>query len=279
MINTSLKSGWKGFLSFTLVHQWNKTVVKDKQHFGPLVLQRPYYQEPDRPTILVIHPPGGLVSGDQLMIKVTMQPGSKGLISTPAATKFYRSLGKTTTQTQSVEVSENCDLEWLPQETLFFDRVNAENTLVFNLQSADCRLIAWDIVGLGRPAMQENFRQGFLTQSLTINLSGSPIFIDRFCLSGEDELLDSAFALGGATLMATMLFYHPDVKVLQQLKERLLNKSWAGLCGITLLENVLVLRTLDCDLEEIKARLIEAWQTARLSVIGVEPVYPRIWRT
>ncbi|MBO1923070.1 urease accessory protein UreD [Thiomicrorhabdus sp. 6S3-12] len=243
------------------------------------MLQRPYYQEDDRPTILVIHPPGGVVAGDQLSLNVDMQPDSKALISTPAATKFYRSLGKTACQSQTIEVSGGCELEWLPQETLFFDRSSVKNTLVFNLHDTDCRLIAWDIVGLGRPAMQETFENGHLVQSLTVNLHKEPIFIDRFVFSGQSELLSSPFSLAAQTLMATMLFYHADKNVLKKIRALLLEEPWSDRCGISLVDEVLVLRTLDCDLDDLKNRLIRAWEISRSLIIGVPPVYPRIWKT
>ncbi|BBP45179.1 urease accessory protein UreD [Thiosulfatimonas sediminis] len=275
----ALQTSWKGYLSFTLENRFGKTVVKDKQHFGPLVLQRAYYQEEERPTILVIHPPGGIVAGDELTTQVLLKPNAKVFISTPAATKFYRSTGACAVQLQQLTLYENTQLEWLPQEALFFNQCKVRNHLQFNLMTEQAALIAWDVVGFGRPAMNEVFSEGELHQKIEIRLADKPIFIDQFVFRNIPELMHNAFALNGQTLMATMLFYQSDAQLLSQLKEQFLQQDWAPQCGITLVDKVLVLRTLDSDLDDLKARLIAAWQLARPLIIGAPPLMPRIWKT
>ena len=274
-----LQESWQGFLSFTLESHFGKTVVKDKKHFGPLVLQRPYYQELNRPTILVIHPPGGVVAGDQLTMEVSLKENAQAFISTPAATKFYRSLGARSYQTQRLKLAHHSQLEWLPQETLFFNQANVHNRLYFELESAEAELIAWDIVGFGRPAMQESFSQGEVLQKVEISLAGKPVFIDQFYFNDDSEIFVSPFGLNRATLMATMMFYHSDISHLRSLKKELLAEDWVVNCGVTLVNNVLLLRTLDTDLDNLKARLISAWKLARPLIISVPAVMPRIWNT
>lgn len=279
MQRCTLKDSWRGFLSFSLVNRFDKTVVKDKKHFGPLVLQRPYYQEDERPTVLVIHPPGGVVAGDELTTNIILKTKAKAFISTPAATKFYRSIGAKAYQRQQITLEQGVQLEWLPQETLFFNQARVSNHLEFQLNSPDCQLIAWDIVGLGRPAMQEKFEQGEIEQTVTLSLNENPFFIDKFRFDNDPELLTSPFALNNASLMATMIFYHPKIEYLQQLQERLLVQPWAKQCGISLVGKVLLIRSLDTDLEDLKERLIAAWRLSRKTIIGAEPIRPRIWNT
>jgi len=118
-----------------------------------------------------------------------MKPGYKGLVSTPAATKFYRSKERLAKQTQKIDLSTDCELEWLPQETLFFNQSISENQLIFNLKAKNNRLIAWDIVGLGRPARNEGFNDGALFQSLELYIEGEPIFIDRLQIDSSTSLI------------------------------------------------------------------------------------------
>lgn len=69
---------------------------------------------------MVLHPPGGIAGGDNLQIEVEAAPAAKGMVSTPAATKFYRSNQRLATQVQNIKLSAESQMEWLPQETLFF---------------------------------------------------------------------------------------------------------------------------------------------------------------
>lgn len=276
---SSFKEGWKGFLSFSFVNSGKRTVVKDKKHYGPLVLQRPYYQELDRPSVLVIHPPGGIVGGDTLELNVKMKDRSKGLISTPAATKFYRSKNRVAKQIQKIEMSSECELEWLPQETLFFDRSISENILRFTLNSTSNKLIAWDIVGLGRPASGEGFDNGSLAQSLELIIDGTLVFVDRLKIDGKSLVLQSKAGLDSHMLSATALFYCDDIQAMQELKESLQANKWSLHVGISQMDGLVVLRVLGHELDAVKTVLYEAWKMARPLVLGVPVIRPRIWNT
>mgnify|MGYP000412740288 CR=1 FL=1 len=279
MKQQSIQDGWKGFLSFTFVESGNRTVVKDKKHFGPLVLQRPYYQEINRPSVLVIHPPGGVVGGDVLEVDILMKPGSRGLVSTPAATKFYRSNDRLAKQTQKISMSTDCELEWLPQETLFFNQSISENKLTFNLQEKNNRLIAWDIVGLGRPARNEGFNDATLFQSLELFIANELVFIDRLQIENNSSLINSASGLNGNMLSATALFYKNDSEAMKKLASLLQNIDWSASVGITNINDLVVLRVLTQDLDQIKSILYQAWEVARPVVMNVPAMKPRIWNT
>jgi urease accessory protein len=275
----TMKDGWKGFLSFSFVDRDGLTVVKDKQHFGPLVIQRPYYQEKNRPSILVLHPPGGVVGGDQLELHVNFKSNSKGMVSTPAATKFYRSENRLASQNQIIHLSEGSEAEWLPQETLFFNHAKVKNTLKFELDGSDCKLIAWDIVGLGRPASGEGFEFGELSQTLELWLAGKLIFLDRLRLMPNQRVINSSAGLDGNTLFASMLLYSSESILQKKLLEALQSMEWTLSVGVTLLDNLIVLRFLANDLDEIKSALFSAWVVARPVILGVPVVRPRIWNT
>ncbi len=279
MMQQALQEGWKGFLSFSFVDQNGRTVVKDKQHLGPLVLQRPYYQEINRPTVLILHPPGGVAGGDQLELKVDFKPSSKGIISTPAATKFYRSENRLASQVQTLHLSESTEAEWLPQETLFFNRCKVKNHLKFELDSPNNKLIAWDIVGLGRPVSGEGFDQGELIQSLELWVAEKLLFVDRLRLVPKNGVLKSSAGLASHTLFATALFYRNDTASQKKLLEELQVIEWPLLVGVTLLGNLIVMRVLADELDEIKSVLFRAWTIARPSILGLPVVKPRIWNT
>ena len=90
--------GWPGTLSldYRADHHGGKarTVVFDR-HEGPLRILASLY--PEASTVchnVLVHPPGGIVGGDSLVIDARLAPNTHALLTTPGATRFYRSAGE-----------------------------------------------------------------------------------------------------------------------------------------------------------------------------------------
>ena len=116
-----LAAGWSAELDLGFEVVAGKSALVRNRHRGPLAVQRAFYPESnDLAHVYLLHPPGGIVAGDQLTVRVHVAPGARALVTTPAATKFYRSEGRVAEQTQLLRVSEGASLEWLPQETIVF---------------------------------------------------------------------------------------------------------------------------------------------------------------
>src|SRR5258706_11967801 len=117
-----MTQSWHASLELRFEARASCSVVAHSSHHGPLRVQRAFY--PEGPTVChvyVLHPPGGVVPGDQLSFDVGVESGARALITTPAATKVYRSDGRRAVQRTRLSVAPGAALEWLPQETIVFD--------------------------------------------------------------------------------------------------------------------------------------------------------------
>jgi len=61
---------WPAFLLLEFEKGENKTRMSEMKFKGPLRVQRPLYPEGQVCHVYLLHPPGGLVSGDDLNIKL-----------------------------------------------------------------------------------------------------------------------------------------------------------------------------------------------------------------
>src|SRR5262245_44590058 len=95
-------SGWRAELDLEFAARDGKTVLARRRHLGPLVVQRPFHPEGGVCHLYLIHPPGGIVGGDHLSCRIAVAPAAQALLTTPAATKFYRSAGATAVQQQEI---------------------------------------------------------------------------------------------------------------------------------------------------------------------------------
>jgi urease accessory protein len=261
--------GWHAHLQLTFARHDQRTVIVDRRHRGPLLVQRPFYPEGDVCHAYIVHPPGGVVGGDQLQLQVDVRERGHALLTTPAAAKFYRSDGRTARQDQTLRAGDTT-LEWLPQESIFYPQANVRSTTRIELTSR-ARFIGWEIVCLGLPARKQPFDEGELRLHLELWADGSPLLIDRLRISG-----DARWGLGGHEAIGTLLAYPATRAMVGSLRE--LQREGVEL-GVTLVDQVLVCRALASQGEPIKRALIESWQTLRPQLLDRPAVPPRIWAT
>ena len=172
-------------------------------HDGPLRILQSLYPEGDLICHnVLVHPPSGLVGGDTLSIQVTVGSDAHGLVTTPGATRFYRSEAGLATQQVHARLKDGARLEWLPLEALAYSGCDALNLAHFEL-APTAELMTWDITALGLPHAQQPFERGTFRQHLEI----PGVWLERGTIAAEDTLLvNSPLGLAGQRCMATLVF-------------------------------------------------------------------------
>ncbi len=166
--SSPLERHWPASLNVRVEARGSDSLLRSAKHYGPLRVQKPYRQTDGSLHVYLLHPPGGVVGGDELNIDIHCGPDSRALFTSPAAGKFYRCLASNA-QRQSVRLEAEADahLEWLPQETIFFDGARAKLDTTVILTSSSTYL-GWDIQYLGRRTSGESFEDGYIDQSTRI---------------------------------------------------------------------------------------------------------------
>jgi len=266
-------TGWQAELRLRFAACPTRTRLAERSHRGPLIIQRPFYPEGDPCHVYVVHPPGGVVGGDELRIGVQVDAGAHALITTPAATKFYRCAGRGSSQTQELHAS-GATLEWLPQENIYYRGADVRTATRVHLD-ANAKFIGWEIACLGLPARGEAFDAGLLQLDFELWKS-RPLFIDRLRLSGTSPARGAMWGLAGCEAMGTLLATPATTAQVDAVRDLLTDRPRAA---TTLVDGVLVLRALDAQAEAIRRLFIEAWRLLRPTVVGRNAVLPRIWNT
>jgi urease accessory protein len=253
-----------------------RTVLARRRHVGPLVVQRPFYPEAGTCHVYLVHPPGGIVGGDALELSVEVGPQAHALLTTPAATRFYRAGPHPRARlTQDLEVRDGA-LEWLPQETIVFDGARARTITRVQLAGSAPRFLGWEIACLGRPENAECFAAGELHQDFLLYRDGAPLLLDRLRLTGGAAALDAPWGLGAAQAMGTLLMYPArgiDLAPLRALASDGVRHA------LSIVDDVLVCRALAAQAEALKRLFATLWLQLRPGLVGREAVPPRIWAT
>lgn len=252
------------------------------RHDGPLRLLKTLYPESTRVAhAVLVHPPGGLVGGDRLDIQLDVQAGAHLLVTTPAATRFYRSNAGEAAQVVHATVGEGARLEWLPQETLAYPDCIARNEVKLGL-APGASLFATEVLGLGLPAADQHFDRGRLLQHLEI--TGQ--WLDRGWLDAADKaLLDGPGGLAGHRVLGTLAYAQTtllaDAEALLADSRALL--ADVPLSGITHLAGprgaVLLMRVIGDEVEAVTLALRRVRALWRERLWSLPSGDPRIWAT
>ena len=274
----ALPRGWEAQLDLGYRRFGCRTVLATRVHRGPLVVQKSLYPEGDAVCQnVIIHPPGGIVGGDVLVVNVDAGPGTHVQLTTPGAAKCYRSDGPFARQGIHLSAARGAIVEWLPQETILFDGSRVELELAIELGD-DARFLGWDVVCLGRTAAGERFDRGALRQRLTLLRDGKPVFAERAVLPGGAPLLASPVGLHGHPVFGTFLAAAPVVTqaVLESCRQVM---AMAGEGAVTRLPGVLIARYRGSSAAAARHYFVELWRKLRPALALRAAVPPRIWNT
>ncbi len=251
-------------------------------HDGPLRILQSLYPEGDAVCHnVLVHPPGGLVGGDTLDMQVNVGTGAHGLVTTPGATRFYRSEAGLATQQATARVEDGARLEWLPLEALAYNGCDALNLARFELAPA-AELMTWDITALGLPHAQQPFVAGRLQQHLEI----AGVWLERGTLDALDErLMNGPLGLAGQRCMGTLVFAAGSAIASERVEAALDSARDAIEASPLRLQagatqphpQVIVLRVLAPVVEPAMQLLRPVWAAWRHALWGLPGTVPRLW--
>lgn len=272
---------WHAQLNLNYHLEAGRTVARH-DHTGPLRILQSLYPEGD--TIchnVLVHPPGGLVGGDTLDIQVHTHAGAHGLITTPGATRFYRSEGALALQRTQLTLESDARLEWFPLESICYSGCHAENHLTLNLNPG-AELMGWDMTALGLPHAMQPFVQGHLQQHIEV----PGVWLERGRVAAQDpRLLDSPTGMAGHRCMASLFFVTGTPlprgrrqQILDSTREVLAHHTLASTAGVTSPHpQVVIVRVLAPVVEPAMDLMRTLRTTWRTLMWGLNSGNPRIW--
>ncbi len=275
-MDNSAQNGWIAELELRFSKSKSKTFLSTRKHIGPLTIQRPFYPEGDLCHLYLLHPPGGIVGGDQLSIEVNTDSNSSSLLTTPGATKVYRTSDhKHSTINQNFIVAEDSSFEWLPMETIVFPGANSQFSSKL-LLSGNARVAAWEVYCLGRPAINESFDFGSLNFSLELWRDDLPILFDKLMIDKTE--LGNIVGLRSFPVFGTFIISKTNKKVLETVRAMIIETD-SCVTGVTQIEDIIIVRSLAKKTYLVQDLFKKIWQTVRPLVFEREASIPRIWAT
>jgi urease accessory protein len=190
----------------------------------------------------IINGAGGLTGGDRWNAAFALEPGAALTLTTPACERIYRSLAGSAVIATALRLEQASRLEWLPQETILFDRAALDRTLDIEM-AEDASLLAIEPIIFGRAAMGETVRHLRLQDRWRVRRGGRLVYADSLAFAGPTEAwFASRAGLAGCGAIASLLLVAPGAEarlaglreLLPELPAQAGASAWDGMLAVRL---------------------------------------------
>jgi urease accessory protein len=259
----------EGRIGLAVEQLGGRTILRRKAEAGSARVRLPRVPGPGLEAVL-INTAGGLAEGDRMTTAIEAGPGADLVVTTSAAEKVYKSEGDTTALDVTLQLGPGARLDWLPQETILFDRARLTRRLDVDM-AADASLLLFEATVFGRVAHEERVETGFFEDRWRIRRGGKLVYADTLRLSGAIAArLERPTVAAGARAIGTLLYIAPDAA--QRVDEaRALLEGAGSECGTGTWNGCLGLRLLASDIETLRRDAARA-----IAGLAGHPL-PRVW--
>ena len=273
----SARDGWPAQLALDIALRQGKNVALPRYRRGPLAFQRSFVASDGAAHAYVLHPPGGIAGGDSLDLEVDVHPGARGVVTTPAAQKFYRSNGSTATAAQTIDVAADASLDFVPLESILFDGADVRVNTTLDLHGSS-RCTWWDLITLGRHFSGEAFTSGALDQTVRVRIDEKLVLFDRLRFAANDIFSSARWGLGGFRALGSLILYPGDEDDVDRVRA-LADGTGTFEAGVSLLDGLLIVRARAHQIRFIAELFTGIRATSFRGTVAEQWVSPRIWNT
>jgi len=261
-----------GRLSLSFHAQNTQTKLKTFYQEGCLKARLPRPATETTADLITLNISGGIAGGDSLSTSLTLEPNTSLRLSTQSAERIYRALDAPATITTTLHLGHHAKLDYLPQETIFFNAFALHRTLDIHLEPTS-NLLAIESLIFGRQSSGETIQTGHLRDRITLHKNGKPIYQDMTRLDGNiAQHLSRPAIAGGASAMSCLILHAPDAASYLTPLRALLETSTLT-AGATLLDGILIARLLAPNSQTLRKTV-----TAALKLLRDQDPLPTVWQ-
>jgi urease accessory protein len=262
-----------GELRLSMRLRGTETVLDGLRQVGCLKARFPRPERGAWTNAVSLNTSGGIAAGDRLSSVLSVGAGAHATIAGQAAERCYRALaGASPARIRvALNVAEGAAMEWLPQETILFDRCALDRRLDIEL-APDAWFLGVESIVFGRTAMGERVGHADFRDTIRVSRAGRLMLHDAIRMQGEVAAKLARPAVGGgACAMATLVHVSPLAEAaLDGLRDAL--EGAPAEWGASAWDGMLVARFLAPDGAALREAVVMGLQALR----GDRPL-PRVW--
>ena len=242
------------------------TALEGLRQAGCLKARFPRPEDAGWLNVVTLNTSGGIAGGDRLDSSFTVGTGARATIAAQAAERFYRALpGSAPSRVRTrIAVADGAAAEWLPQDTILFDRCSLDRELQVDLADS-ASFLGVETLVFGRSAMGEIVDQARLRDAVSIRRGGRLVLADAIRLDGDvNALLRRPAIAAGAKAMATLWYVARDAAAALESLRAAFVTAHAVECGASAWDGMLVARILAADAASLRSHVVAALRVLRI---------------
>jgi urease accessory protein len=271
-VTTVARVGRDGGLRLRFERRGAATVLAGCRSVLPLQVLAPVALAGPAAVVSMLNPTGGVLGGDHLTVDVEVARGAHACLTTPSATRVYRTAGAPAVQHVRLTVGAGAVMEWVPDHTIPSAGASLRQTFEADVGPGGT-LIAVDAFAAGRVARGEAWRFLRLDSALTVRDSVGVVFHDRFVLCGDERWSCVGLAEGRAYFATVALVADGGLDdVAAHLPEALSTIDGMTAAAARLPRRGVLVRCLARGAPALTDGLEAIWALARRRVLGLPPL-------
>lgn len=198
--------GRRGALSYVFERQGPRTVLTQSSCSSPWHYFPPSFLDDSGCAYTwLVNPSGGLVGGDHVTVAARLEADTHVLMTSPSATRVYRSEGEPAVQEIRVTAGAGARLEWLPEVTIPFAGSRFRQSIHVEL-APGATVVLWDAMASGRVARAERWAFASYENEIVIRMASGRSVVERLSVTPDSvgglvkrwDYVGSLFVIGDA---------------------------------------------------------------------------------
>jgi urease accessory protein len=271
-VSTASRVGRDGALSVHVERRGARSTLVGSRFTLPLQVLAPVALDDAACVVGVLNPTGGLVGGDRLTVEVRVGEGAHACLTTPSATRVYRTTGPIAEQRVRLVLGPRAVCEWVPDHTIPSAGAALRQSLAAEL-GPGATLIAVDAFAAGRVARGEAWRFAALDSTLAVGDAGGPLLYDRFVLDGAPRWAGLGLAEAHPYWATIAVLGDHGLDELVTALSAGLGPRCGAVAGVArLARRGLLIRCLAADAPAFVEMQQTIWRLARHCLLGLPPL-------
>jgi urease accessory protein len=174
----SARVGRDGFLRLRFARRGPGTILAQSRFSLPLQTLTPLSLADGSAYLMLLNPTGGVLGGDHLVTEITQEARTHVCLTTPSATRIYRTLEKPAVLETTIRLGEGATLEYFPDHVIPHTGSSLRQSLRIEM-ACGSRAIILDSMASGRVAHGERWCFTELDSRTEVFSGNRPIYLNR----------------------------------------------------------------------------------------------------